>query len=72
VTPDRLREILALVRWSQQALARAVECDPRLAQRWATGQAPVPEPIGRWLEALGTAHEAHPAPTDWRVRQRVA
>jgi hypothetical protein len=60
MTPDRLRECLALLHWSQRGLAEILYCDDRLIRRWAQGSEPVPESIARWLERLASALEASP------------
>ncbi len=68
MTPDRFRECLTLLRWSQRGLADALQCDDRLVRRWAAGDADVPPEVAAWLDALGKALEALPAPTAWRTR----
>ncbi|TGE01665.1 hypothetical protein EU555_03025 [Methylobacterium nonmethylotrophicum] len=65
---DRLREVLALLRWSQRGLADALECDDRLVRRWASGDGSVPPEVAAWLEALADAHERNPPPAGWRRR----
>ena len=66
MTPGRLRECLAWLRWSQRGLAEALGCDDRLVRRWAAGTGPVPDEVAAWLERLAAAHAAMPAPQDWR------
>lgn len=68
MTPTRLREVLALLRWTQRGLADALTCDERLARRWASGAAPVPPVVAAWLETLATCHADHPPPEGWRIR----
>lgn len=68
MTAQRLRDILALLRWSQRGLAEALDCDDRLVRRWASGDGSVPEPVAEWLEALAKAHAAIPVPVEWRRR----
>lgn len=68
MTPDRLREILTLLRWTQRGLAEALTCDERLARRWASGAASVPLQVAEWLETLAATHKAHPPPQGWRTR----
>ena len=68
MTPDRFRECLALLRWSQRGMAEALQCDDRLVRRWASGYAGIPSAVAAWLEALGQAHEALPPPASWRSR----
>lgn len=66
MTPDRLREVLALLRWSQRGLAEALSCDDRLVRRWAAGVSGIPSGVATWLEALARAHAAVPPPGEWR------
>ena len=66
MTGARLRQCLALMRWSQRELAGALGCDDRLVRRWAAGGADIPEPVAEWLEALSATHARHPAPASWR------
>lgn len=68
MSPDRLRDVLSLLRWSQRGLAEALTCDDRLVRRWASGDATVPPDVIEWLERLAAAHAALPAPTGWRRR----
>ena len=60
MTPDRLRECLALLHWSQRGLAVVLFCDDRLVRRWAQGSEPIPQSIAGWLERLASALEASP------------
>jgi hypothetical protein len=75
MTPDRFRECLALLHWSQRGLAETLYCDDRLVRRWAQGSEPVPETIAGWIENLARAHEASPPPATQRLartwRKRV-
>ncbi|WP_456013978.1 helix-turn-helix domain-containing protein [Methylorubrum populi] len=68
MTSDRLREALALLRWSQRGLAEALECDDRLVRRWASGDSDIPISVAAWLETLAQAHAAAPPPKGWRRR----
>jgi transcriptional regulator with XRE-family HTH domain len=61
MTPDRFRECLALLRWSQRGLADALEMDERQVRRWAAG-ATVPPAVAAWLEKLAAIHAKHPPP----------
>ena len=63
MTPDRFRECLAMLHWSQRGVAEILYCDDRLVRRWADGSEPVPESVERWLEGLARAHQALPSPT---------
>ncbi len=62
MTPDRLRECIALLRWSQRGLAAALTVDERQVRRWATGEASIPEHIAAWLERRAAAMAADPPP----------
>lgn len=62
MTPARLRECLALLRWSQRGLADTLAADERQVRRWAAGAYAVPEPVAAWLERLATYHERNPPP----------
>lgn len=70
MTGARLRECLALLRWSQRELAQALGCNDRLTRRWAGDGAPIPENVADWLETLAHAHANHPPPAKWRSNPR--
>ena len=52
MTPDRLRELLAVLGWSQRGLARLVNRDVSLVRRWCDGERSVPVEVGEWLERM--------------------
>jgi len=62
MTPDRLRECLALLRWSQRGLADALTMDERQVRRWATGAASIPDQVAAWLERRAAEMAADPPP----------
>jgi len=68
MTPAGFRAALEEIGWSRRQLAQRLDCDTKLANRWAVGQAPIPPPVARWLEQLTRAIERTPPPNDWRVR----
>ena len=68
MSPARLRECLALLRWSQRGLAEALNCDDRLVRRWAAGDGTVPPDVVGWLERAAAFHVANPAPDGWKRR----
>ena len=68
MTPDRLREALALLRWSQRGLAEALDCADRLVRRWTAGDSDIPISVGAGLETLAQVHASAPPPTGWRRR----
>lgn len=61
MTPDRLRECLAALDWTQRSLARLLDVDERQVRRWAAG-ASVPAPVAAWLDRLAAYHTKHPPP----------
>ena len=71
MTPDRFRECLAVLHWSQRRVAEILYCDDRLVPRWADGSEPMPESVERWIEELVSAHQALPLPTAEGVRRTL-
>jgi ribosome-binding protein aMBF1 (putative translation factor) len=61
MTPERMRECLSLLRWSQRGLADALDMDERQVRRWAAGAA-VPAAVAAWLDRLASYHAKHPPP----------
>jgi hypothetical protein len=68
VTPERLRECLTALRWTQRGLSDALECDDRLVRRWTVGEAEIPASVAAWIETLAKVHEGLPAPQGWKRR----
>jgi transcriptional regulator with XRE-family HTH domain len=62
MTPTRLRECLALLRWSQRGLADALHRQEGTVRQWARGAVRVPEDVAEWLERAGQWHAANPPP----------
>jgi plasmid maintenance system antidote protein VapI len=62
VTPDRLRECLDLIGWTQRGLADHLGVHETRTRRWAAGHYPVPPEVALWLERLAKAHADNPAP----------
>ena len=62
MTPDRFRECLALLRWSQRGFAEATGRDPRQVQRWASGEYAIPGDVADWLERAAAFHAENPPP----------
>lgn len=62
MTPTRLRECLALLRWSQRGFADALGRQEGTVRQWARGVVRVPDDVALWLEAAATWHAAHPPP----------
>jgi DNA-binding transcriptional regulator YiaG len=61
VTPDRFRECLDALNWTQPQLAAVLDMGDRQVRRWAAGD-PMPEHIAAWLEKLAQFAEANPPP----------
>ncbi len=66
MSPDRFRDCLAALRWSQRGLAEVLETHERTVRRWATGDVIIPSNVAQWLEDLADAHLARPLPSGWR------
>ncbi|MFA9204822.1 MAG: nuclease [Bacteroidia bacterium] len=63
MSPDRLRAILAALRWSLRGLAGHLghASDTRVVQ-WAMDRKPVPAEVAEWLERVAAWHLANQAP----------
>ena len=62
MTPDRFRQCLATLLFSNRDLATLLGVDTRQVRRWASGDHAVPERIAAWLDTLARFHEANPPP----------
>lgn len=62
MTPTRLRECLALLRWSQRGLADALERAEGTVRQWARGTVDIPPEVESWLERLAICAEENPPP----------
>jgi hypothetical protein len=58
MTPKRMQECLAIIRWSPVTLAAGLHLDNELVDRWLEGASPIPVGVASWLEALCFTHEA--------------
>ena len=58
MTPDRLNDCLALIRWSPNVLAEAIDVPSEVVAAWLSGAGHVPGKVGAWIEALCFVHEA--------------
>ncbi len=68
MTPDRFRECLAVLHWSQRGLAGILDTHPTTVRRMATGDAGIPDGVAKWLEELAAVHRTHPLPVGWQKR----
>lgn len=62
MTPTRLRECLALLRWSQRGLADALARAEGTVRQWARGAVQIPPEVAEWLEVLALVHFENPPP----------
>ena len=57
-----LRDLLAVLHWSQRSLARILDCDPRQVRRWASGEYSTPPLVlGMAAHPRGLAREVSAA-----------
>jgi hypothetical protein len=68
MTPAEFRAATRDIGWSLRHVAERLACDERLVRRWASGEAPVPPLVGRWLADLARYHTRHGPPEAWRTR----
>lgn len=62
------RAALGALGWTRVQLGAVLGCSESLVRRWASGEQPVPAPVGRWLRAVVRTLRAHPPPR-WRVHR---
>lgn len=62
MTPTRLRECLAVLRWSQRGFAEALNRPEGTVRQWARGATRIPDDVAAWLEEAGQWHEKNPLP----------
>ena len=58
MTPNALRQELTRLSLTQNGLARALAVDARLARRWASGDAHIPQSVALLLQRLTPADAA--------------
>jgi transcriptional regulator with XRE-family HTH domain len=63
MTPNRLRECLVLLRWSQRGLAEALGRPEGTVRQWARGAVRVPDLVADWLDRAGRWHADNPPPS---------
>ena len=69
MTPDRFRDCLDALGWSQRFLADYLGMNSSTSvNRYATGQASIPANLAAWLEYLAAVHDAKPLPDGWTRR----
>lgn len=62
MTPDRLRECLAALGWTQRGLARLLERQEGTVRQWARAAVQIPDDVAGWLEIRAKHAERHPPP----------
>ncbi|PPQ35428.1 hypothetical protein CCS01_07510 [Rhodopila globiformis] len=62
MTPDRFRDCLAALDWSQRGLAQRLGLQPTTVRRWAAGTGRIPEEVARWLERVAQPLRREPRP----------
>ena len=58
MTPNRLEDCLAIIRWTPDTLARVLECDVSLVNAWLDDQEEMPAKTGAWVETITQFMEA--------------
>jgi hypothetical protein len=56
MTPNRLEECLAIIRWTPDTLAQALGCYVSLVHAWLDGIEEVPPKTSAWIETLAATH----------------
>lgn len=62
MTPDRFRELLTALDWSQRGIARLLNRHEGTVRQWARGTVEIPEDVAIWVEVLGRHHLQNPPP----------
>lgn len=62
LTPDQLRDALALLGWSQRGFARILQRDEGTVRQWARGALTIPSDVALWLDGLAGYFRQNPPP----------
>ncbi|MXV44300.1 nuclease [Saccharibacter sp. 17.LH.SD] len=62
MTPERFRECLLLMHWSQRGFARIVDRAEATVRQWARGKVTIPSDVAEWLEKGASFIESNPPP----------
>lgn len=62
MTPDRLRECIAALGWTQRGLARMLQRGEGNIRQMARGAVAIPDDVAQWLETRAQHAERHPPP----------
>jgi transcriptional regulator with XRE-family HTH domain len=62
MTPDRLRECIALLGWTRRGLARQLGRLEGTVRQWERGAVQIPAEVARWLEARAKHAARTPPP----------
>ncbi len=69
MTPERMRDCLAILGWSQRGFADIINVDEARVRKWARGAGhPMPKDLAVWLERRARAMEGDPPPPVPRAR----
>ncbi|KQZ80890.1 hypothetical protein ASD64_11400 [Mesorhizobium sp. Root157] len=58
MTPNRLEDCLAIIRWTPDTLAQALGCDVLLVNAWLDDLEEIPTKTGAWIETIARFMEA--------------
>lgn len=58
MSPDRLSECLAIIRWTPDTLARALGCDISLVNAWLDDIEEILPKAGAWIETMALTHKS--------------
>lgn len=58
MTPERMTEVLRIVRWDKDVLAEAIDVPSEVVTAWLAGTQAIPRKLAAWIEALCFVHEA--------------
>lgn len=67
MTPERFRECLVIMNWSQRGFAAMVDRAEGTVRQWARGKVTIPPDVASWLEKAVSFMVANPLP----VRRKV-
>ena len=61
---ERLSVIMIALGWSAAELGRRLSTSERSVRRWLSGNAPIPDRVGEWLEAMVQHMQSGPPPPE--------
>lgn len=66
MTPERLRECIAILGVSQRGLASVIDRSENSVRQWARGRSPIPAEVADWLERYTEFMRENPRPKNPR------